>query len=144
MVYAQSPITEELTMATIHLETELAVGPDELWATVRDVGNLSDLLNILEASSLDGDQRSCTLAGGGGQLAETILAVDDDHRRVAYTITDSPLPIELHASSMQVFDAGGGRSTFRWITDVKPDALADGLGPMLAGAVTGMQEHYGT
>jgi hypothetical protein len=144
MVYAQSPTTEELTMATIHLETELAVGPDELWATVRDVGNVSGLLNIVEESSVDGDQRSCTLAGGGGLLAETILAVDDDHRRVAYTITDSPLPIELHAASMQVFDAGGGRSTFRWITDVKPDALADGLGPMLAGAVTGMEEHYGT
>lgn len=131
-------------MATIHLETELAVAPDQLWATVREVGNIAGLLNILDASSVDGDQRSCTLAGGGGLLAETILAVDDDHRRVAYTITDSPLPIELHAASMQVLDAGGGRSTFRWITDVKPDALVDGLGPMLAGAVAGMEEQYGT
>ena len=72
------------------------------------------------------------------------MAVDDEHRRVAYTITDSPFPIEAHAASMQVFDAGGGRSTFRWITDVKPDALAEGLSPMLAGAVAGMEEQYGT
>jgi hypothetical protein len=72
------------------------------------------------------------------------VAVDDEHRRVAYTITDSPFPIEAHAASMQVFDAGGGRSTFRWITDVKPDALAEGLSPMLAGAVAGMEEQYGT
>jgi hypothetical protein len=121
----------------------LAVAPDQLWATVRDVGNVSGLLNIVDESSVDGDQRSCTLAGGG-LLAETILAVDDDHRRVAYTISDSPLPIEVHAASMQVFDAGGGRSTFRWITDVKPDAVADGLGPMLAGAIAGMEEQYGT
>ena len=72
------------------------------------------------------------------------MAVDDEHRRVAYTITDGPFPIEAHAASMQVFDAGGGRSTFRCITDIKPDALADGLGPMLAGAVAGMEEQYGT
>ena len=130
-------------MATIHLQTELAVAPDQLWATVRDVGSISGLLNIVAESSIDGDQRSCTLADGAG-LSETILAVDDDHRRVAYTITDSPFPIEVHAASMQVFDAGGGRSTFRWITDIKPDALADGLGPMLAGAIAGMEEQYGT
>jgi hypothetical protein len=92
----------------------LAVAPDQLWATVRDVGNVSGLLNIVDESSVDGDQRSC------------------------------PLPIEVHAASMQVFDAGGGRSTFRWITDVKPDAVADGLGPMLAGAIAGMEEQYGT
>jgi hypothetical protein len=93
----------------------LAVAPDQLWATVRDVGNVSGLLNIVDESSVDGDQRSC-----------------------------SPRPIEVHAASMQVFDAGGGRSTFRWITDVKPDAVADGLGPMLAGAIAGMEEQYGT
>ncbi len=130
-------------MATIHLETELAVAPADLWASVKDVGGVSGLLNIIAESSLDGDQRSCTL-GDGASLTETILAVDDDNRRVAYTITDSPFPIEAHAASMQVFDAGDGRSTFRWITDIKPDALADGLGPMLAGAVSGMEEQYGT
>ena len=80
----------------------------------------------------------------GAVLAETIIAVDDEHQRVAYTITDSPFPIEVHAASMQVFDAGNGKSTFRWITDLKPDALADGLGPMLQGAVTGLEEQYGT
>ena len=130
-------------MASIHLETTLAVSPDELWASVRDVENLSGFLNIIDASSLDGDQRSCTMADGA-VLAETIIAVDDEHQRVAYTITDSPFPIEVHAASMQVFDAGNGKSTFRWITDLKPDALADGLGPMLQGAVTGLEEQYGT
>lgn len=130
-------------MASIHLETELAVAPDQLWATVRDVGNVSGMLNILTESSLEGDKRSCTMADGAS-LSETIVAVDEEHRRVAYTITDSPFPIEHHAASMQVFDAGAGRSTFRWITDIKPDALADGLGPMLASAVTGMEEQFGT
>lgn len=130
-------------MASIHLETTLAVSPAKLWASVRDVEHLSNLLNIVAESSLDGDKRSCTMADGS-ILAETILAVDDENRRVAYTITASPFPIEVHASSMQVFDAGNGKSTFRWITDIKPDALADGLGPMLKGAVTGLESQFGT
>lgn len=130
-------------MATIHLETELAVAPDQLWSTLRNVGAVSELLNIVAESSIVGDKRSCTMADGA-VLAETVLAVDDDHRRVAYTITDSPFPIEAHAASMQIFDAGNGRSTFRWITDIKPDALADGLSPMLIGAIAGMEEQYGT
>ncbi len=130
-------------MATIYLETELAVGPDKLWASLRNVGAVSELLNIVAESSVTGDQRSCTMADGA-VLTETILGVDEDNRRVAYTITDSPFPIEVHAASMQVLDAGKGRSTFRWITDVKPDALAEGLSPMLAGAITGMEEQYGT
>ena len=130
-------------MASIHLETELAIAPDKLWKNVRDVGAVSELLNVITASSVDGDKCSCTMADGA-VLAETILAVDDDNRRVAYTITESPFPIENHAASMQVLDAGKGRSTFRWITDVKPDALADGLAPMLAGAISGMEQQFGT
>ena len=130
-------------MASIYLETTLAVSPAELWGTVRDVGAVSGMLNILSASSLDGDQRSCTMADGA-ELSERILSVDDGNQRMAYAITDSPFPIEMHAASMQVLDAGNGKSTFRWITDIKPDALADALAPMLAGAVTGMEETYGT
>ena len=49
---------------------------------MKNVGAVSELLNIVTKSSVDGDQRSCT--------------------------------------------------------------MADGLAPMLAGAVSGMEEHYGT
>lgn len=130
-------------MATIHLETTLGVSPDELWASVRDVGAISNMLNVISESSLDGDTRTCTMADGG-VLTERILSIDEDRQRVAYSITGGPLPIEVHASSMQVSDAGGGKSTFRWITDVKPDGVADALGPMLAGEITQLEGRYGT
>ena len=130
-------------MASVNLKTPPAVSADDLWAEAKNVGGLSGLLEVITESSLDGDHRSCT-RGEGGVLAETIMSIDDEHKRVAYTITDSPFPIEAHAASMQVTDAGGGKSTFRWITDVKPDEMADGLGPMLAGEIAQMEEHYGT
>jgi hypothetical protein len=133
----------EQHMASIYLETTLAVAPDALWATVRDVGSLSSMLDVITESSLDGDVRTCKM-GDGGELSETILSIDEENRRVGYTITASPLPIDIHASSMQVIDAGAGKSTFRWITDVKPDAMAEGLGAMLSGEITQLEKRYGT
>lgn len=130
-------------MATIYLETTLDVSPDKLWADVSDVGGVSGLLDIITESSADGDKRTCTMADGG-VLAETIFAIDNEHRRVGYTITDSPFPIEAHAASMQVIDAGNGKSAFRWITDVKPDALAEPLSSMLSAEITQLEKHYGT
>lgn len=130
-------------MATINLETNLAIDAADLWRQVKDVGGVSSLLDVISESSIDGDHRSCTLADGA-VLAETIISVDDDLQRVAYTITDSPFGIEAHAASMQVTDLGNGRSMFRWTTDVKPDALADALGPMLAGEVTKLEQRFGT
>ncbi len=130
-------------MASINLKATLAISADELWSQVKDVGGLSTLLDIISDSSVDGDQRSCTMADGA-ELSETIIGVDDEHRRVAYTITDSPFPIQVHAASMQVSDAGGGKSTFQWITDVKPDELADALGPVFAGEVSKLEQRFGT
>lgn len=130
-------------MASINLKTTLALSADDLWAHVQDVGGISGLLDIISDSSIDGDQRSCTMADGA-ELSETIISIDQDHRRVAYTITDSPFGIQAHAASMQVSDAGNGKSTFHWITDVKPDELAGALGPMLAGSVAAMEQRFGT
>ena len=129
-------------MASINVKTTLAVSPDELWSVVKDVGGISNLLGVITDSSLDGDQRSCTM-GDGGELSETILGIDDNNRRVAYTITASPFPIEAHAASMQVSDAGGGKSTFQWITDITPDALAEPFTDLMNGELSGLEERYG-
>jgi hypothetical protein len=45
---------------------------------------------------------------------------------------------------MQVSAAGPGKSTVQWITDVKPDELADALGPMFAGEITKLEGRFGT
>jgi hypothetical protein len=129
-------------MASINLKTTLAVSPDNLWSVVKDVGGLSNLLGVITESSVDGNQRSCTM-GDGGELTETILGIDHDNRRVAYTITASPFPIEAHAASMQVSDAGGGKSTFQWITDITPDALAEPFTGLMSGEISGLEERFG-
>lgn len=123
-------------MASIHVEATVDLPADELWARVSDAGNVSVLLDVVTESSLDGDIRSCTLADGRA-LTERIIAVDHDRRRVAYTVVEG-MPVEYHAASMQVLDAGDGRATLRWITDVAPDEAAERLGPLFEVEMEGL------
>lgn len=130
-------------MATVEKKIELAISAEELWSKVRDVGGLAQLLDVVEDSKVEGDRRLCTLADGA-ELSETVVSVDDALRRVAYTITAGPFPIEFHAAAMEVGDAGEGRSTFRWIADVKPDKLAEVFDGLMGAEVAQLGERYGT
>jgi len=128
-------------VTTIYLETSLNLSADDLWNKVADVGGISSLLDVIMESSCDGDTRTCVTADGG-TLKETILGVDHQNRRVAYTITESPFGLEFHAASMQVIDQGHGKSALRWITDIKPDAAADMMGPLFKGELDKLAQKY--
>lgn len=116
-------------MGSIYAEARINRPAAEVWAEVRDVGGVSNVLDIVLTSSADGDVRSCTMASGN-ELTEKILSIDEENLRVGYTVTDG-LPLEHHAASMQVFPEGDAACTVRWITDIKPDAMAEQLQPML-------------
>jgi carbon monoxide dehydrogenase subunit G len=116
-------------MGSIYAEARIDRPAEDVWAEVRDVGGVANVLDIVTTSSADGDVRSCTMASGN-ELTEKILSVDDEHRRVGYMVTEG-LPVEQHAASMQVFPEGSDACTVRWITDIKPDAMAEQLAPML-------------
>ncbi len=116
-------------MASITNEVLIEVPPDDLWAALRDVGNVHRLFpGVLTDSRLDGDTRIVTFAGG--QVArERIVAIDDERRRVAYAaVRDGLLH---HSASMQVFADGAGRSRFVWVSDFLPDDLAEAMRPRI-------------
>lgn len=77
-------------MASIYRELQVAVPAARLWDRVKDVGNIAALFpGLFHASQLREDNTwLCTLADGS-QLTGRILAVDDQHRPVACTITVS-------------------------------------------------------
>ena len=121
-------------MATIHHEFQIEAAPDKAWEMLRDVGKLNQLISFLGEVTVEGDRRTCSL-GEGGTLSELIVSVDDQRRRVAYSILESPFNLEHHNSSMQVEPNGGTGSKFIWTTDIKPDSAAPGLSEALDAAV---------
>lgn len=109
-------------MASIHRDVVVAAPVAAVWAALRDVGNPHRLFaGVLADARLDGDTRTVTFAHGP-VVRERIVDVDEARQRVAYAVLGHGLI--HHSASMQVFDAGGGRSRFVWITDVLPDDVA--------------------
>ena len=117
-------------MPTIYLERYLNAPAAAVWEQISDIRSPERLTNMIHTVEVIGDGvRACTT--DQGKIVETIVSVDGERRRVAYTATQSPFPITHHNAALVVSDDGDG-SRLTWITDVEPAAVADALRPVLA------------
>lgn len=113
---------KRMVVPSIHRMFTVDVKPDEAWERIADVGGINHLLDFLGEVTIDGDRRICSL-GDMGVLDERILAIDHEHRRVAYTIVDAPMPFTHHSAAMSVDTDDDGRTRIWWITDFSPAEL---------------------
>ena len=127
-------------MATIHREVSLPLTADSLWELITQVGEVPKFLPMITECRLDGDRRLCTMADGS-KLKETIVTNDSMRRRLAYTITEAPFPMEFHSASMQVVPDGAGARLI-WITDIKPDGLVEGIAPLFDQAIESVRAKH--
>ena len=132
-------------MASIHIESTVDVSADTAWEALRRVGDAQALFApVLAGSELHGDTRTARF-GNGLVVHERVIDVNDAHRRVAYSVLDSP-GLTYHHASMQVFDDGPGRCRFVWTTDFLPESAASGLQPLVQAGTDALKknlEHVG-
>lgn len=126
-------------MATIRIDTPLAAAPDDVWALIRDVGNLSWWPGVQSAELRD-MTRWVTLATGM-VLEEPVVTVDDDLRRLQYQVVGPPLNAESCSFTVDVLDVQG-RTLLVYSCDVKPDALAAMLKPALDAAAAALRTRF--
>jgi carbon monoxide dehydrogenase subunit G len=124
-------------MASIRKEIPVSRPPAEAWDAVRDAGAVHRRLlpGFITDARLDGDTRVCTV-NGAGELREQIVDIDDDARRIAYTVVGGPLPTTHHNASMEVVSDGAGGSVLVWTTDFLPSELAGPIGELVDAAAT--------
>jgi Polyketide cyclase / dehydrase and lipid transport len=117
-------------MASIRKDILIEVGPDDVWAAVRDVGAVHERLGpgFLTDSRLDGDARVVTFANGM-VLRELIVDIDDEARRCVWAAVGGRLA--HHNASMQVLADGQGRCRLVWIADFLPHELAPDIGALI-------------
>jgi uncharacterized protein YndB with AHSA1/START domain len=111
-------------MATIRKETTIDVPVETVWAALRDYGALHELaVGFVTATEMDGGDRLVTFANGT-VLRERLISIDDEARRVAWTIVDGPY--SHHNGAAQVFSEADddGRARFVWTADLLPDDTA--------------------
>jgi hypothetical protein len=101
------------------VETEIDAPPDVVWDALRDWRALHTRLAPGFAVDLrvEDEDRVVTFASGT-VLRERIVAVDEDRRRLAWSIADGPY--SHHHGVAQVIARDGGRTLFVWTADVLP------------------------
>src|SRR5947208_14067420 len=102
-------------MASIRKEFVVRAAPAQVWAALRDFGEVHRKLaaGFVTACSLeeDGSVRLVTF-GNGMQVRERLVTVDEAQRRIVYTAQGGRA--SHHNASAQVIDEGDGPTRFVW------------------------------
>ncbi len=124
-------------MASIRREIRVAAEPASVWDALRDVGRLHERLvqGFVTDCRLEGDVREVTFANGM-TVRELIVDVDDEHRRVAWSVLGEPF--RHHNASVQAFAEDGG-TRLVWIADLLPDDLKPQIDAMVEQAMVAMK-----
>ena len=117
-------------MSSIHREVLIEAAPEEVWDALRDVGAIHTRLAPGFVTDVRLEEGARVVTFGNGMVArELIVTVDDQARRLVWSIVGAPLT--HHNGSAQVFAEGNGGSRFVWIADLLPDELAPTVAAMM-------------
>jgi carbon monoxide dehydrogenase subunit G len=110
-------------MASIRNEITLGAPPDRVWDALRDFGAVYRRVapGFLTDSKMDGDDVRVVTFANGAVARETLVASDDENRRLVYAIMDQRF--KHYSASVQVFDEGEG-SRVVWLIDLLPNEFA--------------------
>ena len=110
-------------MACIRTEISIDASPDAVWDALRDCGALHQRFvpGFVVDAQLDGEDRIVTFFNGM-VLRELLVDLDEDARRLAWSIVDGPYT--HHNASAQVFPEGESAAKFVWTADLLPNELA--------------------
>ena len=119
-------------MASVTRQTHINVPPEQAWAALRDFGAVHDRLaaGFVVSCDLDDDGTRLLTFDNGAVAREALVGIDEEGRRLAYTLVETRLDITHHNGSALVLEEGDG-TRFVWSTDVLPDDAATVIGEMM-------------
>jgi hypothetical protein len=107
------------------MEIPIGADPKTAWDAVRDFAAVHQRVaaGFVTDSRMDGDDRVITFETGA-QARERLVDLDDDRRRLVYSVVESSLGLTHHQASVEIVDApdDGAGSCLVWTTDLLPDA----------------------
>ncbi len=119
---------------------KLNVPVDAVWAAIRQIGRLDVWFPIIASCQVKGDglgaERHMTLTGGG-EIKDTIEAMDDGIRTLVYHRPISPFPVTDYRGTVEVFESYDGLGIVVWTIDFesKPED-AGAVAELVLGAIS--------
>ena len=120
-------------MASIRKEISIDARPADVWAALSDFGAVHQRLapGFVTNTRLEADDIRVVTFVNGAVAREVLVDMDQETRRLVYTVVEGPLGSTHHNATAQVFGDGDGRSRFVWIADVLPDDVAGTVGALM-------------
>lgn len=110
-------------MGTLTKDIKVRAPADYVWAAVRDFGALHQRVvpGFVVDCVVEGDDRIITFAVGA-VARERLVTLDDERRRLVYSVVESQLGFTHYQGSVEVVDAASGEGcTIVWTTDFLPE-----------------------
>jgi Polyketide cyclase / dehydrase and lipid transport len=126
-------------MGDVEHQVRIARTPDEVWAVMGDFWGLADWFPGIESCEKAGDDVR-TIHMGALAISERLLERDEDARSFAYTIDESPMPLEFHRAEWSVVADGDG-SLLTVKAEVRPDDAVAIFDPVYQQAAEGLRNH---
>jgi Polyketide cyclase / dehydrase and lipid transport len=115
-------------MASIWWEETVETPADIAWQALRRTDQAHRLFSpVLVDGNMEGDVREVTFSNGK-IVQERIIDVDDQRRRLAYTVLNM---FEHHSASMQIVPVDEETCRFVWITDFLPAERRETVLPLV-------------
>jgi len=128
-------------VASLRYEVQIGRDPNDVWNVVSDAGSVSEWFPLIEKSDAYDGKRTIVLQGGA-KVEEDIVTNDPKLRRFQYRITGGDFPVDFHLGTIDVIAVDNG-SLVIYGTEIRPDALADVIGPATADALANLRVHLG-
>ncbi|HZU72393.1 MAG TPA: SRPBCC family protein [Acidimicrobiales bacterium] len=101
-------------MAEVREVGEFGASLEDVWKVVGDFGGLLEAMGVPVELSGEGIGQTRTITMGGTPTVERLEERDEANKRIVYSIVSAPLPVANYLSTMQLSDAGGGRTRLEW------------------------------
>lgn len=135
-------------MAEVREEGELGVSADEAWKVVGDFVGLIEGMGLPVEVEGEGIGQTRKISMGPAPIVERLEERDEAAKKIVYSIVEGPLPVSGYVSTMQLTDAGEGRSKLTWSSTFEPvgdEATAKQIvSGIYDGGIKGLQARFGS
>lgn len=115
-------------MANVSLSVDLNAPADNVWEVVGDFNGLTKFISAIVDSSTEGAGvgavRTLTL-DNDDKIVERLDSLDDQTRKLSYSIITSPLPLDDYLAVMDVQDLGDSQSRLVWSSTFEPKGVSE-------------------
>lgn len=107
-------------MSGVQEECEFGVGIDDVWKMVGDFGGFITALGIPVELDGEGIGQTRKITIGDAPTVERLEERDEGAHRLVYSIVSGAFPFRDYRSTMQLAEAGEGRTRLTWSCTFEP------------------------